>query len=54
MTFVDVLLSVQCCREHFCHRLKWSLNALLYMSFESHTPNFSNRLRFCLPTFGLN
>ena len=27
-------------RENFCYRLKWSLDALLYMSFESRTPNF--------------
>ena len=27
-------------REHFCHRLKRSHDALLYMSFESRTPNF--------------
>ena len=26
--------------KHFCHRLKWSFDALLYMSFESCTPNF--------------
>ena len=27
-------------REHFCHRLKWLLDALLRMLFESRTPNF--------------